>query len=277
MVMIWKKWHFMEVNLKVNAEIVERLDTSCSNVKIEEIKMVITTVAIRLVELSSKSVSNSRKGTHDSTITTLTPVTVTLVIVIKKTLSRMTWFSRRHRMQRSLRMTYAFMIVVQVHTIVLRIDVKKINENIRVGNGEFLKATKIGSFKCKVIQIDGSTFNIILHNVNFVPNLWVNLFSINQALKKGHMISNDELTISLSKESTKVTFDGVFKAKDGAVLGVKMIAYNDPVAYFAVTMDLKKGVEINRFDKMLGHYGSDKIENDRKHSWIQVDWRIQIM
>jgi hypothetical protein len=44
-------------------------------------------------------------------------------------------------------------------------DVKNINENICVGNGDFSNATKIGSLKCRVIQIEGSTFNIILHNV----------------------------------------------------------------------------------------------------------------
>jgi hypothetical protein len=118
----------------------------------------------------------------------------------------------------------------------------------------------ICSLKCRVVQIDGSTFNIILHNVKFVSNLCVNLFSINQALKKGHMISNDELTISLSKGLTKVTFDRVFKAKDGAVSGVKMIAYNDHVAYSVVNMDLKKGVEINKFYKILGHCGADKLK-----------------
>jgi hypothetical protein len=139
-------------------------------------------------------------------------------------------------------------------------DVKNINENICVAKGDFLTATKIGSLKCRVIQIDESTFNLILHNVKFVPILWINLFSINHALKKGHMINNDKITISLSKGLTKVTFDKVFKAKDGVVLGVKMIAYNDPVAYSAVNMDLKKGVEINKFHKMLGHCGSDKLK-----------------
>jgi hypothetical protein len=64
------------------------------------------------------------------------------------------------------------------------------------------------------------------------------------------MSSNDELTISLSKGSTKITVDRVFKAKDGAVLGVKTIAYNDPAAYSVVNMDLKKCVEINKFHKM---------------------------
>jgi hypothetical protein len=32
-----------------------------------------------------------------------------------------------------------------------------------------------------------------------------------------------------------------------------MIAFNDPVVYSAVNIDLKKGVEINKFQKMLGH------------------------
>jgi hypothetical protein len=66
---------FMAVNLKANVEIAERLDTSRSNVKIEEIKMAVLTVAIQLEEffviipasrdMSRKTVSNSRKGTHD--------------------------------------------------------------------------------------------------------------------------------------------------------------------------------------------------------------------
>jgi hypothetical protein len=40
----------------------------------------------------------------------------------KKTSSHKTWFSRRHQMQRSLRMPFGFVIVVQVHTIVLQIE-----------------------------------------------------------------------------------------------------------------------------------------------------------
>jgi hypothetical protein len=73
-------------------------------------------------DISSKTVSNSRKGTHKSTITTLTPVTVTLVVVIEKTMSHKIWFSRRHWMQKGLRMTFGFVLVVQVHTIVLQIE-----------------------------------------------------------------------------------------------------------------------------------------------------------
>jgi hypothetical protein len=59
---------------------------------------------------------------------------------------------------------------------------------------------------------------------------------------------------------TEITVDIVFKAKDGAVLLVTTIAYNNPVAYSAVTTVLKKGVEINKFHKMRGHCGSDRLE-----------------
>jgi hypothetical protein len=41
---------------------------------------------------------------------------------------------------------------------------------------------------------------------------------------------------------TKITFDRVFNAKDGAISGIKMIAYNNSVAYSSVNTVLEKGV-----------------------------------
>jgi hypothetical protein len=84
------------------------------------------------------------------------------------------------------------------------------------------------------------------------------------------MISNDIITISLSKGLTKFTFVRVFKAKDGVVLGVKMITYNDPVAYSAVNTDLKKGAEIKKFHKMLGHCGSNRLEKTANIHWFKL-------
>ena len=98
------------------------------------------------------------------------------------------------------------------------------------------------------------------HDVKFVPDLWANLFSINQALKKGHKISNDKITISLSKVSSRITFNRVFKAKGGTLSGIKMMAYDNPVAYNSMNDVLKRDIEINRFHKMLGHCGSDRLE-----------------
>jgi hypothetical protein len=69
-------------------------------------------------------------------------------------------------------------------------NVKDINEKITVGNGESMKAIKVGSFKCYVIQPNGSSVNVTLKEVKYAPELWVNLFSISKALKNGFDLSN---------------------------------------------------------------------------------------
>jgi hypothetical protein len=48
-------------------------------------------------------------------------------------------------------------------------DVKDISEKITVGNGESMKATKVGILKCHVIQLNGSSINIKLKEVKYVP------------------------------------------------------------------------------------------------------------
>jgi hypothetical protein len=77
-------------------------------------------------------------------------------------------------------------------------DVKEINELIKIGNGDSMKATKIGNLKCEVSQINGEKFTVTLNDVKYVPSLCVNLFSLNKALKKGFKVSNDGVVVSLN-------------------------------------------------------------------------------
>ena len=74
-------------------------------------------------------------------------------------------------------------------------DTRDINEEITIGNGKSMIAAKVGSLKCKVIQVDGSSLDVTLHEVKYVPELWVNLFSINKALKNGFNLSNKGVSI----------------------------------------------------------------------------------
>ena len=62
-------------------------------------------------------------------------------------------------------------------------NVKEICEEITVGNGNTMTATKVGDLKCKVIQLDGSSLDVTLYEVKYVPELWIHLFSLNKALK----------------------------------------------------------------------------------------------
>jgi hypothetical protein len=72
-------------------------------------------------------------------------------------------------------------------------NVEEIKVSITVGNDKSMMATKVGRMKWQVIQLDGSELDIILHEVKFVPELWINLFSINKALKNDYHLSNQGL------------------------------------------------------------------------------------
>jgi hypothetical protein len=55
---------------------------------------------------------------------------------------------------------------------------ESINESITVGNGKSMTATKAGSLKCRVIQVDESELDIILHIVVHHQYSLVDIFSL---------------------------------------------------------------------------------------------------
>jgi hypothetical protein len=78
------------------------------------------------------------------------------------------------------------------------INVKEICDKIIVGNGKTMTATKVGELKCKVIQLDRSSLDVTFSEVKYVPELWMNLFSLNKVLKNGYTLSKKGLSICLS-------------------------------------------------------------------------------
>jgi hypothetical protein len=98
--------------------------------------------------------------------------------------------------------------------------VKEIDESIKIGNYESMKSTKIGNLKCEVSQVNGEKLTITLKYVKYVPNLCVNLFSLNKALKKGFEVSNDGVVISHTYKHVKLTFDRFIHATYACVTGV---------------------------------------------------------
>ena len=55
-----------------------------------------------------------------------------------------------------------------------------------------------------VHQKNGEQSVMILQNLNFVPNLLVNLFSISKALKNGFNLGSEDVAMKLMKEDTTV-------------------------------------------------------------------------
>ena len=86
-------------------------------------------------------------------------------------------------------------------------DVKDIDELIKIGNGEVMRACKTGNLNCEVTQLDGKKFVITLTNVKYVPEICANLFSLNKALKNGFKLSNSDIIVSLTKKHVTLTFD----------------------------------------------------------------------
>ena len=115
------------------------------------------------------------------------------------------------------------------------------------------------------------TFQIVLQEVKFVPELWVNLFSMNKALKNGFKIGNDDIIIHLSKGSTTLSFDRVLKTKNGFVSGVCL----NPVSVESAgnVVDSKKAevkFDINKLHKAIGHCGEEALKITAK----SYDWKL---
>jgi hypothetical protein len=138
-------------------------------------------------------------------------------------------------------------------------DVKEIDESIKTGNGDLMKATKIGNLKCEVTQINGGKFTVTLNNVKYVPSLSVNLFSLNKALKKGFKVSYDGVVVSLNFKHVKMTFDCVINATDGCVTGVSMkpMMSNNINGFANASISNERIYDTNHFHKLFGHCGQE--------------------
>jgi hypothetical protein len=137
-------------------------------------------------------------------------------------------------------------------------NIQGINEKVTVGNGEKMVATKVGSLRRRVIQVDGSTLYIVINDIKFLPELCANLFSVNKALKNGFKLSNKNENISLTKGSASITFDRIIKSLDGTVSRIKMVYLDSLTTHIAQNkLDSGKSVHVNKFHEIVGHCGLD--------------------
>jgi len=85
-----------------------------------------------------------------------------------------------------------------------------------------MTATKMGKLKCNIQQENGRELTVTLDKVKYVPELWINLFSIGKALQNGFNIRNDGQIIKLTKDSVTLQFKEVAKTKNGFVPGIRL-------------------------------------------------------
>jgi hypothetical protein len=136
-------------------------------------------------------------------------------------------------------------------------DCKTISEELTVGNGNVMIAKKMGKLKCGVLQKNGEKLIVTLENVKFVPELWVNLFSIGKALKKGFDIGNDGEIIKLTKGNVSLTFDKIMKTKNGFVPGIRLMPVLSDIGTAVVESGKGESIDVNNLHKILGHCGDE--------------------
>ena len=133
-----------------------------------------------------------------------------------------------------------------------------ISEEITVGNGNVMMAKKIGKLRCEILQKNGEKLVITLQDVKYVPDLWINLFSIGKALKNGFNLGNDGEKLKLMKGNVTILFDRFLISKNGFVPGIKMKPLLNDVSATVVESKKEKSknmIDVNNLHKILGHCG----------------------
>ena len=107
-------------------------------------------------------------------------------------------------------------------------DCCRIHLYLKISNGKHLHANMIGKKKVSIVQANGSTLDLILHDCMYIPDICINLFSITKALSEGWKLSNHGLQMVLSRANQNIEFDQILKTAHGYVCGITMLPFCDP-------------------------------------------------
>jgi len=138
---------------------------------------------------------------------------------------------------------------------------------VKVGDGKTLTVAKIGKKAGILTHIDGTKMNIMLENYKHVPGLWVNLFSVTQAMSSGWNLKSDGRVIMLVKVANVIKFDKVMTTGDGYVYGVDVLPQLEAAA---PTLSQGSIVDINSFHQILNHCGEDSLRLTAQAHGIQL-------
>jgi len=138
-------------------------------------------------------------------------------------------------------------------------DWEPIRSPIRIGNGKTLTATKIGKIKLTVMQVDGTTLDVVLSDCKYVPGLCVNLFSLTKAMQNGWSISNKGVTIFLRNGSFKLAFDRILPLDSGVLVAVEMKPRGGTALMALEAASGKPSLDLNVAHQVFGHANANTV------------------
>jgi hypothetical protein len=140
---------------------------------------------------------------------------------------------------------------------------------ITVGNSDRMYSKFRGKYKGTIIQQDGQYTDIILDDVLYIPDLWVNLFSVTKLLTSPNVeLGNKGQLIQLhfKEQNYTLTFDKVFTAGQGHLLGVEISPSEDYATMMMLTGALIIYEDIH---EKLGHPNVQVVRHTAKHYGIE--------
>jgi hypothetical protein len=130
-------------------------------------------------------------------------------------------------------------------------DMQPYVTDIMVGNNQTMANVSKGQYKGISIQKDGTTVDIVLQDVLYIPTLMVNLLSLTKSIAHpGVLLSNRGQILSLTVGTTEIYFDKVYKNGLGHLIGIKIHPTPNHIAATSQTLD------INVVHEMFGHPNS---------------------
>jgi hypothetical protein len=96
---------------------------------------------------------------------------------------------------------------------------------VKMGNAADMYSEMIGTFQGNVVQQDGRTFNLQLEDVLYIPDLYINLFSMTKALNNNNIdLRKIRHTIIITfNQKNNLLFDREITVGIGRLLGVDIV------------------------------------------------------
>ena len=152
-------------------------------------------------------------------------------------------------------------------------DCKEICEPVMMCNGKKIIATKIGKARMTALQVDGTTTDVVLHGVKYVPGLNMNLFSVLRSIELGWNISNDKRHLKISRDKMTLRFDREHFTKNGKLVGINLVPRLRPSSgEVALSAEEEpkptKSWNINRLHQVFNHGNEESLRKTAKaYNW----------
>jgi hypothetical protein len=149
---------------------------------------------------------------------------------------------------------------------------RPIKQGVRMGNGKVLKATKCGSVtvSCEDPETGRETL-FELKQVQYVPGLWSNLFSVKVALKEGVTVKSKGESMIMEKRRVNLK---LCETTDNGLLSIEFRIKNDNALLIQEAKE-----ELMTFHKKLGHLCKDLTKRTANYlgikligSWTECQW-----